>query len=299
MMSTHSGRMRRLLPALVALLGLAAFAVPVAPAGAEETVEPAWIGYAVTADFNGAQPRIDYTVFGGVNGPPAQVYDFHREEITDGCVFTDITYSGGYAQFNGTSSKIECELPSFADTVAELFPNMNPLETKLTCPCGGAPFWASAQFILDPVSGEQPVINVLAPNDDGIFFRLSGNGITSRSVINLTDAPPLTSPQWNVSSSGNRTLLGINGPSIIALDDAFGWLSYLNPAWEAAFETVVGANSRHWYESPNQVRNVPAPAVYKLYTTDQTATIGHNPVSGAYFDGRLRYVRIDPGCNGL
>ena len=297
MMSTHPGRMRHLLPALLAMVALAlGLAAPAPTITAANPAAPAWLGYAVTADFNGAQPAIFYTVFGGVNGPPAQVTAFDMENITAECVFTDISYSGGYAVFNGTSSQIACDLPSFRDKLAELFPDLPPPEAELTCPCGGAPLWASAQAILDPVSGEQPVINVLTPGNRGMFFRLPSNSVRARSVIELPNSATLTSPQWNLGGSGNRVLLGVNGPSIIALDNAFGWLSYLSPAWESAFASVVGATARHWFEAPSRASLVTTPTSYKMYGDNMQATIGHNPVTGAYFQGRMRHARLDPGC---
>jgi hypothetical protein len=298
MMSTLPGRTRHLFPLLIAVVALlAGFA---APRPASATVEPDWIAYAVVADFNGTEPKLTYTVFGGTNGSPIQVIAFEIVDLmsTRACTFTDITYVGGYALFNGTSSKIECAVPSFAEQIAELFPELDPLEANLTCICGGAPLWASAQAILDPVSGEQPVANVLNAGDDGIFFRLTSAVTTARTALDLPMTPALVSSKWNVSATSNRVLMGMNGPSIIALDDAFGWLSYLHPAWETAFEPV-GATARHWYETPNHAAWVNTPTHYNLLTDGTQLTIGHNPATGAYFDGRLRYVRLDPGCPSL
>ena len=121
MLSTLLTALRHLLPALLAAVALVAGLVAPRAAAAEE--ELSWIGYAVTADFDSGQPEINYTVFGGVNGPPPQVIASLQEDITEDCVFTDITYSGGFAVFNGSSSQIECGLPSFADKIAELFPD--------------------------------------------------------------------------------------------------------------------------------------------------------------------------------
>jgi hypothetical protein len=294
MVSTRLRGLRRLLPALIAAAALAVGLVaPRATAAAEEL---SWVGYAVTADFESGQPKVFYTVFGGLNGPPAQVLDFIEEEITGDCSFTDITYSGGYAVFNGSSSRIECALPSFADKLAELFPELPTPEAEVTCTCGGAPLWASAQAILDPVSGEQPAAAIVHGSRPGMLFKLQSNGARARTSIELPNGVDLTSPQWIPSPSSNRVLLGVNGPSIIALDDEFGWLSYLSPQWEAAFAPVVGQTARHWFEAPNRANWVSAPAAYKLNTGEGTLTIGHNPLSGAYFDGRLRFVRLDPGC---
>jgi hypothetical protein len=224
------------------------------------------------------------------------VIDFVEEDITDDCVFTDITYSGGYAFFNGSSSQIECALPSFADKLAELFPSLPALEAELTCTCGGAPLWASAHGALNPVSGEQPVASIFHGSRQGMLFRLPSNGARARTTIELPNGAALTSPQWIPAPGGNRVLMGVNGPSIIALDNEFGWLSYLNPQWKAAFEPVVGQTARHWFEAPSRTNWVSAPAAYKLYTTEGTLTIGYNPATGAHFDGKLRFVRIDPGC---
>lgn len=294
MVSTLFRGTRRLLPALIAVAALAAGLVAPRPTAAAE--ELSWVGYAVTADFASGQAKVFYTVFGGVNGPPAAVVDFTQEEITGDCAFTDITYSGGYAVFNGSSSKIECALPSFADKLAELFPAMPAPEDEVTCTCGGAPLWASAQAILNPVSGEQPVAALVHGSRPGLLFHLPGNGARARTSIALPNGVALTSPQWLPGASGNKLLLGVNGPSIIALDDEFGWLSYLSPQWEAAFAPVLGQTARHWFEAPNRANWVSAPSAYKLHTTEGGLTIGHNPLSGAYFDGRLRFVRLDPGC---
>lgn len=296
MMSIRSARPRRLLPALLAVLALAAgFALPPAPAAA--TVTPTWIGYAVVADFNASQPKLTYTVFGGTDGPPATVYEYDSVDLiaTEACTFTDITYSGGYAQFNGSSSKIECTVPSFAEKIAELFPDLDPLENKLTCTCGGAPLWASADAILDPVSGEQPVANLLNAADNGIAFRLTSNGVRARTVIDMPGAADLIGPLWNIAPSASRVLMGVNGPSIIALDDEFGWLHYLDPAWKSAFEPVA-ATARHWFEPPIRVNWVTSPTSYNLFTNATQLTIGHNPVTGSSFDGQLRFMRLDPGC---
>jgi hypothetical protein len=58
----------------------------------------------------------------------------------------------------------------------------------------------------------------------------------------------------------------------------------------------VGQTARHWFEAPNRANWVNAPAAYKLYTSEGTVTIGYNPATGAHFAGKLRHVRLDPGC---
>ena len=63
--------------------------------------------------------------------------------------------------------------------------------------------------------------------------------IKKSTLIELPNGATLTSPQWIPGASGNDLLMGVNGPSIIALDEEFGWLSYLNPPWKTAFEPVV------------------------------------------------------------
>ena len=294
MVSTLLRSVRRLLPALIAAAALAAGLV--APRATSAAEKLSWIGYAVTADFDGSEPEIRYTVFGGTNGPPAQVIAFLEEDITGDCNFTDISYSGGYAIFNGSSSQITCALPSFADKIAELFPELPPLEADLTCTCGGAPLWASAQAVLDPVSGEQPVASVAHGSRQGLLFRLPSVATSTRTVIELPNNIALASPKWVPDSRGNSMLMGVNGPSIIALDNEFGWLSYLNPLWKTAFQPVVGQAARHWVEAPNRAPWVNAPPAYKLYTSEGTLTIGHNPATGAYFSGKLRFMRLDPGC---
>jgi hypothetical protein len=286
--------MRRLMPALLAVVALASgLVVPRATAAPRE---PTWVGYAVTADFAGGQPRVFYTVFGGVNGPPAEVIDYLQEEITGDCAFTDISYSGDYALFNGSSSRIECALPSFADMLAELFPAMPSPEAEVICDCNVSPLWASADATLNPVAGEHPVAAIAHGTRPGLLFHLPSNGARARTAIALPNGVGLVSPQWTPAAGGNQLLLGVNGPSILALDAEFGWLSYLDPLWEAAFASAVGTKGRHWLQAPGQASGVKAPAAYKLLTGEGSLTIGHNPHSGAYFSGGLRSLRIDPGC---
>lgn len=292
MVSICPARPRRLLALLLVLVAVLVVAAQPAPVAQAANNPPAWIAVAVVADFVDNKSEISYTVFGGRQGNPVEILAFSTEDITDDCSFTDISYSGGYASFNGSSSQIVCDLSSLRDKIAELYPNAPLLPEVMECSAGLAPLWVSADLRHGLVSGLNPV--VVAPGlGIGLSFPSNGSAVRTAMVLGGNN---YSSNPWKPSTPSTRVLMGMNGPAMIAIDDEFHWLDYLNPKWKQNFASLGGPNMRHWYESPIAASPANPPSSYTLQTGPTTLVIGHNPDNGQYFSGDLRYVRVDPGC---
>jgi hypothetical protein len=209
-----------------------------------------------------------------------------------------LSFDGGYAVFDG-ATYISCDLPSWRQRIGTLNPKLPAANSNMiSCPAAKGGKWAAADVRLDAVSSINPLVDATAL---GISFSLPtapvAGGIEARTKLTLS-AGQITSPSWPVdSTAGNRTLIGQNGPLIIAANDIFDRLDYLNGAWEAPFETQVDSNTMgYWSEAPNRFAKKSPVGAYTLATTAETIYIGYSPGSGAYLRGRVGAIDIDPGC---
>lgn len=83
--------------------------------------------------------------------------------------------------------------------------------------------------------------------------------------------------------AGNRVLMGVNGPVIVAIDHEFGWLKFLKaPDWQNYFNESQERRFGYRAEGPITSQGVQtASAPYTLKTTAGTVYIGYSPSSGA------------------
>lgn len=288
--SQHSRRLPVLLLALVALIA----ALP-APAARASTTS-AWAAWAITADFTGGVLSVVYTAYTGTQAPNAQVNAWSSQDITASCSVSGLTFSGDYGVFSG-STMISCPVPSWRDAILALDPSLAQANgSKVTQLPGGGPLWAAADVVLDPVSGENPVLDA---KELGMVFSLPRTGATARTKIALNSGA-YVSPSWNADNLlGNRVLMGEDGPVIVAIDDQFGWMSFLKPDWQSYFSGVTGAQIGYRAEGPLTSQGAQsASAPYTLKTAASTVYIGYSPSTGAHFRGKIRAIRFDPGSKG-
>jgi hypothetical protein len=294
-MSTFLQHSRRLPILLLAIIALMTAVLPAPAAG--QSVAADWAAWAITADFKGGALQVVYTAYTGTQPPNAQVLAWSSQDITASCSVTGLTFSGDYGVFNG-STMISCPVPSWRDSIGALDPSLSQANSnKVTELLGEGPLWAAADVILDPVAGENPVLDA---RDLGMIFSMPRNGATARTRISLNSGA-YVSPNWNVdNAAGNRTLMGADGPVIVAIDDTFGWLDFLKaPEWENFFNGVTGPEIGHRTEGMGAWQGVQsATTPYTLKTTAGTVYIGYSPTTGAHFHGRIRALRFDPGSKG-
>jgi hypothetical protein len=294
-MRSLSQHTRRLSILLLAIITLIMAALPAPKASAVTAAD--WAAWAITADFKGGALQVVYTTYTGKQAPNAQVLAFSSQDITASCTVSGLTYSGDYGVFNG-STMIACPVPSWRDAVHALDPALKQgSSNKSTEIPGTGPLWAAADVILDPGTSDNPVVDA---SDLGMVFSLPRAGATARTKITLSSGA-YVSPNWNADNmAGNRALLGADGPVIVAIHDEFGWLDFLKaPDWSNYFNGVSGTQIGHRTEGTSVWQGVQsATAPYTLKTTAGTVYIGYNSKTGAYFRGRIRSIRFDPGSKG-
>ncbi|HET9222172.1 MAG TPA: hypothetical protein VFO07_06700 [Roseiflexaceae bacterium] len=294
-MRTLTQHARRLPILLLAIITLMLTALPVPKAGATPAAD--WAAWAITADFKGGALQVVYTVYTGTQAPNAQVLASSSQDITASCTVSGLTFSGEYGVFNG-STMIACPVPSWRDAVFALDPSLGQgHKNKVTEIPGTGPLWAAADVILDPGTSDNPVVDA---SDLGMVFSLPRSGATARTRLTLSSGS-YVSPNWNADNlAGNRTLIGADGPVIVAIDKEFGWLDFLKaPDWSNYFNGVNGMQVGYRTEGTNVWQGVQsAAAPYTLKTTAGTVNIGYNSKTGTYFRGRIRSIRFDPGSKG-
>jgi hypothetical protein len=79
---------------------------------------------------------------------------------------------------------------------------------SLTCEAGGGSLFLGAQIKLDPVTSANPIIDAAGL---GVALSAPSTGIKARTNLTPTSGT-YSSPQWNQSSTGNRVVIGENGP---------------------------------------------------------------------------------------
>jgi hypothetical protein len=297
---------RRLLIALIALTALAVLAVPVPAAQATEptpTPQPTlteWPGWALRVTFpqdpaTGLRaPKVTYIVYTFVEDSPPRVISAVEEDISASCTsYGTWNYNGDYAIFDG-SNYIECDIPAWRDKLAQILP-ASPCAILNACQClAGSPASGAANVRLASGNRANPLIDA---SELGMLFGLPRSGGQARTRLAVYPNVYI-SPQWNVATAGNRMLFGINGPILVALDNHFKWMPYLNSAWKPWFtNNVIGAEIGHYVE-PSGATWQGGAGGYDLQTTAGTVYIGRNVAGSEYFRGQLADGKIDPGCKG-
>jgi len=264
---------------------------------------PSWQAWAISVDFPSQKPHVVYTAYVGTNTPTPQVLTSSTVDISKKCTIVSPT---GNLNFDGTSaifdgqSYIQCQVPSWRTKLAALAPTLPGANNNtLMCDAGGGPLFSAASVKLDAVSATNPVIDA---RDLGSVFSLPSDGIRAQTQLALSSRTYL-SPRWNLDlTAGNRMVMGMNGPAIVAASNYFGWLTFLTPgltpAWDAYFTgTVVGTQMGHYVESPAATWTTTGSS-YRLRTTGSTVYIGHDSMTGANLHGKVSIIRHDPGCFG-
>lgn len=308
-----TAQMRPLLILAVAFaVGLAA--VPAAAAPRPQAAPPypdaQWAGWGLSASFDTGAPVIKFAGYVGKNGSPPVVLGRIIEDITADCEVLDASglpatlsiNASGYANFNG-NVYIACETPSWQAMIAQLAPQLAPAKgATCECPPTKSPFWASADFIIQPVAAGASRDNpVLDAEELGLTFSLPTNGTVAQSRMSRTNGTYDSSTWIYDPTGGNRVLVGQSGPLDVAVIDYFGGLAYLTGAgWRPYFNgTVRGNRFGQWLEPANAGTFVAATNLnYTLSTQSSTVYIGRDSGTGALLNGRIRHLRVDPGCYG-
>jgi hypothetical protein len=295
----------RVLPLLllVALL-LGAAATPVR---ADEPPNPNptanWAAWGLVVSFPNGALRVKYAAYIGTNNPPG-ILDKVIENITADCavVGDPLTIdANGYARFDG-NSYIACDLPDWGALIAELAPHLRvATSTAVTTECeDDSPLWFSGDVLLDAVTGEQPLFDSLNLDIDLPSVRLSPATLKTRVRAGGRWAGNYNSAVWTTTNSTVNTFLsGEEGPISVAVINDFGGLPYLlNPGWQPYFNSnVVGSRMGLWREPAGSGSWVNIlQSNFPMNTGPTTAYIGYDTGSGAYFQGSIKTLKIDPGC---
>ncbi|NJM07422.1 hypothetical protein HC891_16410 [Candidatus Gracilibacteria bacterium] len=219
--------------------------------------------------------------------------DAVEEDITASCtVHGTLNYDGDYAVFDGTSTYIECPLPSWRDHLFTLAPGL-PGANNDTIVCRAGSLMSGA-FNAKLPGGRRanPLIDASAL---GVSLSLPlANGV-ARTQLSFTGGG-YSSPNWKINPVGNRALLGTNGPAIVAADNYFDWMPYLTSNWQPWFNNNVNGPVVGHLIEPEGIFWLNAVGGYTLATTAEMIYIGHSPDANTYFKGKLLNGKIDPGC---
>lgn len=281
---------RQLLVLGMALVALLASSIGSPSAQAQSA--PLWQAWSLEVDFPNSTPRVVHTAYYGSNLPYPHVIGAASTDISANCTtIGTLTYDGDYAVFNG-SSYIRCNLPSWRIALAGLSPGLPGANNdKLTCDASSGPSFGVADVKLDAVTSQNPIIDV---TDLGPSFSLPATGTKARTQLKFSSRT-YSSPSWNLNANGNHMMIGLDGPSIVATNTYFGWITVLNSSWEPFFQSVSGTKMGHFVEPP--VATWTAPTIpYVLKTGASIAYIGYSPSTASYLRGKLRDGQIDPGC---
>lgn len=288
-------RLALVLIAALLLLG----SIP-APSARAQAVGPLWAGWGLRVDFPNIvprAPRVLYTVYYGENLPVPQVLDSTTIDISAQCSAFSLNYTATGASFNGTSSHIVCTVPSWQDELALLNPMLPPavLQT-VTCAAGSGPLWAYGN--LRPAT-QNRANTLIDAGDLGVRLSIPVTNGKAQTELALSSGAQ-RSPKWSLSPLGNQTVIGQNGPAVVAVADHLEWLDSLtNPAWRTFFTNqVVGTTMGNYVEAPTETRTWVVPAPYSMTTDAATVYIGRRASGGSYYKGEMISAAIDPGCQG-
>lgn len=294
----------RVLPLLLILTILLAAAATPAKAAQQPNPNPtaSWAAWGLAVSFPNGALKVKYAAYIGTNNPPG-ILDKVIENITDDCAVVGDPLAidaNGYARFNG-NSYIACDLPDWGALIAELAPHLRVATATVMTECeADSPLWFSGDMILDAVTGEQPLFDSLDLDIDLPSVKLSPTNLKMRVRAGGRWAGNYNSAVWaTTNSTVNTFLAGEEGPISVAVINDFGGLPYLlNPNWQPYFTAnVVGPRMGLWREPAGSGSWVNMlEANFPMNTAPATAFIGYDLGSGAYFQGSIKTLKIDPGC---
>jgi hypothetical protein len=275
---------RWLIACILAVIGFAA--VPAAPP-AMATGPNDWAAWHLNVDFPNNTPRVIYTFY-TATGDPGSVVTWMQQDVTSQCqIKGTFSYNAGYAIFDGKTTYLRCRLP--------------PKPVSITS-CGKGSFWTAADLRLRGKALTNPIFEGLENGNRVFSVGAPSNGTTAQTQVRL-NSMLYTTPSWTQNSwmTGNRFMLGSNGPNLVQIADYFelqglGWLNYM-VGWEPSYDaTVTPGKLRHLVQSPNATWTVNAG---NYWVHPEFVYIGYSPATGKYFEGGLREAEIDPpGCYG-
>ncbi len=303
-MSVHLRHRRPVLISALMVITLFFAIVPVTGAQSPGNVD--WFGWGVKVNFRNKTWKVDYVTYLGSNSPLGVVAEKHRD-ISAQCTphgSKQLSYPSDDAAFFDGKVHLQCNLPSVRGELVNLgYTPPSGDQPFCICMLGGAPFWVDGQVKLTNSSGTMPFLDA---SDRGVRVNLLVNGAKARTKLEVTRAQPpggfmtYTSPEWTIDPAGNRTLMGWDGPKIVAVANHFHWLDYLtDPGWEPFFMANVRNNKiGYWNEAPTQSGTSTLSSNYKVGMNGGTLYIGYSPSTGKYFKGEISEGGVDPGCDG-
>jgi hypothetical protein len=311
-MQAFSRWTRPLLLMALTLIALASTMTPAPTAQATQALDPTptpqpreqhWPGWGLRVTFpqdpkTGQRThQVIYTAYTYAVTPTIQVTAAITENISANCTSYGMwQYDGEYAIFDGTTNYIACNVPAWRDKLALLGQNVPcSSTTKTVCACAaGSAASGAAQVRLVAGTRPNPLIDA---SELGLSLSLPLNGGQARTRL-FVNPQTYASPQWNIDPSGNRVVMGMDGPTMVVLDDYFKWMPYLNPAWRPWFRAnIVGPTIGH-IDYPTDTKWQAPAGGYELRTIAATVYIGRSATGGNFFRGRLADGIIDPPCKG-
>ncbi|HMQ32180.1 MAG TPA: hypothetical protein PKD53_15730, partial [Chloroflexaceae bacterium] len=196
-----------------------------------------------------------------------------------------ITFQGGYADFSG-GAFYRCELPP------ALLSTFGADNCQAEAALGY--FFFGADVRLDPVTHSNPL---LTASDGSFVYALPGDGASAKGRVRLSQHL-YESTSWPRDAGGNRALMGRHGPLMIEASQEIGLLSFLPGDWQPFFAGAGPDKVGHWMGSASGAQTWSAGAAQVPYREPpRYVFIGHNPATGATFQGEAAFVEGDPpGC---
>jgi hypothetical protein len=274
-----------------------------APVAAYDPPNPGatWGAWGLQVAFPNGALQVKYAAYVGTNNPPG-ILDKEVQEITGDCAVVGdplVIDANGYARFNG-NSYIECNLPDWGAVISGLAPHLRIATATAACECEtSSPLWVAGDLTLDSVTGEQPLFDSLDLDIDMPSTMLSATSFKTRVRASGRWAGNYNSTTWTTNNTtANRLLFGEEGPIAVAVINDFGGLPFLNPAWNAYFNThVTGSRVGLWREPTGSGSWVNTMEMnFPMQTGPSTVYIGYDLGSGRYFRGSIKTLNIDPGC---
>lgn len=267
-------------------------------------------------------------------GTEGELLAQRRVEITQDCeIFGAPTFGTSDVTLDGVDDYIACPVPNFQALFATMEPELANCRCRFESPPYAAadisPIYAQkAQPVVfhnrlhlevihvDTQSVRFPWIKASASDLKPIGGGDAVRGLTREPVrVDANNSLALAqltlhfnggeslSWQTNLSSAwqqnGFQVWAGYNAARFAANTSKTGWAEFLAESgfWnDVAAEYIDGFFT---WESATQPRyeSEPMPSGFGL-AAQTLVYIGHNPDTGAFFDGTIRTVAVDPGCRG-
>ena len=247
-------------------------------------------------------------------------------DISANCtVFGAPVFSDDAVTLDGVDDYISCKIPA----IGQLFASVYPLLRQCRCYFEGPPY-ASADISpvysteaqpvvfhnrlflevmhVDTKSVRMPLIKTLAGGPQGNWLRDAIRVDANNSLgiaqltLNFLDGEVLSwqSNRFSIwQQNGFQLWAGYNAARYVSNNtpDEFNAFLADNGFWEQVDDTFTQGVFFWESEAVSRYVDEPMPSGFGL-EEGTNIYIGHNPLTGTFFEGTIRAAAVDPGCRG-